>query len=287
MPPSQQLITLMILATSFAWLGIVFLSLGTKQGRAQHGPRLTKSPTSSTTWRDVAPVFDSGWPELCFDMDVRTTRFNGALTLFVALFIGLMMTVLVNQERVHTVWSILCFAAPLLWLVLGGVMSLSSLPGWQSRIVLEAERLVVYPAFKRAPRIVNYDQICDVGYGSQKLTGLTGASIHYYPLDYGGQLDVTRLCRLGLPFTSQNEGLRLVVQARMAGPPIDRTLELALLSKWMIKRFALFPILFGIVLLAIALQPESRARMLLVPLGLLEVGLLLTAIVMVWPVRRK
>jgi hypothetical protein len=277
----------MILATSFAWLGMVFLSLGVKQGHAQRGSQLAKNQTPSTAWRDVAPVFDETWPELCFDMDVRTTRFNGALMLFVALFIGLMMAVLASQERVHTVWSILCFAAPLLLLIFGNVMFLSSLPGWQSRIVLEAKRLVVYPTFKRAPHVVNYDQLCYVGFGEQRLTGLTGASIRYFPLDYGGQVDVTRMCQMGLPFTSQNEGLRLVLQARMAGPPIDRTLELALVSKSMAKRFAVLPILLGIALFAIALQPDSRERVLLLPVGLLEAGLLLLVIVMRWPVRRK
>lgn len=287
MSPIQPLITLIILATGLAWLGMVFLSLGIKQDRARRGSHLANSQTASTAWRDVAPIFDSGWPELCFDMEVRTTRFNGALMLFVALFIGLMMAVLASQERVPTVWSILGFAVPFLWVVLGCVMSLSSLPVWQSRIVLEAERLVVYPTFKRASRVVNYNQICDVDYGRQNFTGLTGASIHYYPLDYGGQIDVTRLCRMGLPFTAQNEGLRLVLQARVAGPPINRGLELDLLSKQIVRRFALLPALLGIALLALALQPESRGRVLLLPVGLLEAGLLLLVIVIGWPARRK
>jgi hypothetical protein len=183
--------------------------------------------------------------------------------------------------------NIVFFVFPIIVLILGCVPLLSTLPRWRSRIVLEAERLVVYPTFRRAPRVVNYDQICYVRAGSQHFTALTGALIFYYPFDYGGQVDVTRVRQMGLPFTSQNEGLCLVLQARLAGPPSDRDLESEFLSKSMVRAFALFAIFVGIALLAIVLQPESRERVLLVPLGLLEIGLLLTVSVMVWPARHK
>jgi hypothetical protein len=286
MSPNQQLIILLILALNLAGLGMVLVFLGAQRRRGRRNRRLTKSPTSSAAWQDFVPVFDDAWPEICFDMDVETTRFAGAVLLFFAFFMGLLASISVSTTR-NAVINIVFVAFPIILLGFGCVTLLSSLPRWQSRIVLEAERLVVYPTFGRPPRVVNYDQICYVGIGEQHFTRLIGALLRYYPLDYGGQVDVTRMCQMGLPSTSQNEGLRLVLQARIAGPPIDRTLELALLSKWMATRFALFPILFGIALLTLALQPESRGRVLLVPLALLEITLLCTVIVMGWPVRHK
>jgi hypothetical protein len=289
MPPTVQLIILALLPIiliAIVGLGILGFFLPAKQDRGRSGRQLTKRSAPSTALQDFAPVFDNSWPELSFEMDVGTTRFAGVVLLFLALFIGLLAGISVNSAR-NIVVNIIFFAFPIILLIFGCVTLLSSLPQWQSRIVLEAERLVVYPTFRRSPRVVNYDQICYVGAGKQHFTRLVGALIRYYPLDYGGQVDVTRMCQMGLPSTAQNEGLRLVLQARIAGPPIDRTLELALVSKSMTKRFALFSILFGIVLLAIVLRPESRERVLLIPLGLLEIGLLLTVIVMVWPVRRE
>lgn len=286
MSPNQRLIILLILALNLAGLGMVLVFLGAQRRRGRRSRRLTKSPTSSAAWQDFAPVFDDAWPEICFDMDVETTRFAGGVWLFFALFFGLLGGISPNPAR-DTVVNIILYAIPVVWLILGCMMFLSSLPRWQSRIVLEAERLVVYPTFRRSPRVINYDQICYVRAGSQHFTALTGALIFYYPLDYGGQVDVTRVRQMGLPSTSQNEGLRLVLQARLAGPPSDRDLESEFLSKSMVRPFALYAIFFGIALLTIALQPESRGRVLLVPLGLLEICLVLTVIVIGWPMRRK
>jgi hypothetical protein len=287
MPPISQLIVAMlsIFLITIIVLGIFGLFLPDKTGRGHWVRRGTRQSThfTSAIRQDFPPLNDSPWPELYFEMDAGNARFNGAVMSITALIIGLLFGYMMRQENSYAVWDPLLFAILIGVLGYGFITFLSSLPRWQSCIVLEAERLVIYPTFGRPPRVVNYDQICYVGTQTHGIAVL----IRYYPFDYGGQVDVTRMCQMGLPSTSQNEGLRLVLQARIAGPPIDHTLELALLSKWMAKRFALFPILFGIALLAIALQPESRGRVLLVPLGLLEIGLLCIVIVMGWPVRRK
>ncbi len=276
----------MILVVNLGGLGLSLVFLGAKRGRDQRSRRLTDLSRSPVAWRDTEPVFDAAWPEIGFDMDVMTTRFDGGLCLFLALFLGVLAGISPNSAS-NIVVSIILDAFPIVLLILGCVMFLSSLPRWQSHIVLEAERLVVYPTFKRSPRAINYEQIYEVGFGEQRFTRLTGAIIYYYPLDYGGHVDVTRMRKMGLPSTSQNEGLRLVLQARLAGQLPDPELASTFFAKRFIGPLIPFIILLGIGQLAIALQPESRERILLVPLGLVEIGLLLTEIVMIWPVRRK
>jgi hypothetical protein len=286
MSPNQQLIILMLLAFNLAGLGMVLVYLGAKRGRGRRSRRLNTNSTSSAAWRDVAPVFDDAWPEICFDMDVGTTCLAGMALLFFAFFMGLLASISISTTR-NAVVNIVFFVFPIIVLILGCVTLLSCLPQWRSRIALEAERLIVYPTFRRSPRVVNYDQIWDVGAGEERFVASTGAIIYHYPLDYGGQVDVTRMCKMGLPSTSQNEGLHLVLQARIAGPPPDPELQSAFFAKQFFRPLTPFVILLGILLLAEALQPENRGRPEFMYLGLFEIFLALIMIVIGWPRRRE
>lgn len=273
-----------VLLVAIIVLGIFGLFLQDKSGRGywvrRRAPRSIRSQSSVS--QDLPLLKDSPWPELCFVMDVGNARFNGMIMTITALIIGPPLGYLMSRESTH-LWEFLVFTVLIGGMFVYGIITLlSSIPRWQSCIVLEAERLVIYPTFGRPPRIVNDDQICSVGTQARSIAVL----IRYYPLDYGGQIELTRLCQMNLPSTQHNDGLRLVLQARLAGPP-NHHLEFQLLSKMMFRGFALLAIVWGVALLALAFQPGNQGRLELALFGVVEIFLVLIALTIGWPMRRK
>jgi hypothetical protein len=156
------------------------------------------------------------WAELHFEMNVPAVRLGSFAALLAALVMSLMAYGMALNHFPVPIWL-----EALMWAgvcATGGlVLWLSCFPRWQSRVVLEMERLVIYPSFGRQPRIIYYTQISRV----RGQWGNYAVWIHYYLQTFDGQLDLKRRRELKLPSTAENERLRLALQARRAGPPLE------------------------------------------------------------------
>jgi hypothetical protein len=153
---------------------------------------------------------------LQFEMNAHAVRLGSFAALLLALVASVLAYGLALSRFPVPIWL-----EALMWAgisAIGGlVLWLSCFPCWRSRVVLEAERLVIYPSFGRQPRIIYYTQINRV----RGQWGNYAVWIHYYLQTFDGQLDLQRRRELKLPSTAENEQLRLALQARMAGPPLE------------------------------------------------------------------
>jgi hypothetical protein len=166
--------------------------------------------------------------------------------------------------------------------VLGSFVGLSCIQHWQSHVILESERVVIQPTFGRPVQTINYNQIC---YAGEQTHGIA-VLIRYYPLTLDGQIDRSRMQQLKLPATTHDEGLLLALRARLAGPPIDRDLELRLMS----RQFIPLLILMGVTIVGAMATPNTGAARHLDPMffGLIVPGFfLLAAMILVGLLARR
>lgn len=226
-----------------------------------------------------SPFADSPWPELHFDMEVTGRRFFGVALVIGGGLVALLLLVFYPIVSARFLLATV-LGGPIT--ALGSFLGLSCIQRWQSHVVLESERIVVQPIFGRPVQTVNYNQIC---YAGEQARG-TAVLIRYYPLTLDGQIDRSRMQQLKLPATTHDEGLLLALRARISGLPIDRDLELRLMS----KQFIPLLVLMVVTIVGAIAMPATGVDRRLDPmfLGLIVPGFfLLAAMILVGLLARR
>jgi hypothetical protein len=180
------------------------------------------------------------WPMKEYEEDSRNHKIYGWL--YLALIAIFLLASMDKTSSATIVFLPLIFTNPsaflLLMLYIGpflffGITELlrAYSAQWRGQIILDSDRVIVYPGLKRPRKSLFYEQICRIGLDRKERQVI----IRYYPIEESGNLNTSRLQRLAVPHTKHDEEIHSELLRRAFGPtisaPVSRVFYIVALAK--------------------------------------------------------